>query len=98
MPIADIRSSQSRGVFQRKVFREMEDYRPEAHHRSHRAPFARYRRTINSATSAGLSCPSISTVMLHVNCRPPSTSSTFASTKRPRSRLPLRTGEVKQSC
>ena len=22
-----------------QVFREMEDYRPEAHHRSHRAPF-----------------------------------------------------------
>ncbi|MGB9324434.1 MAG: hypothetical protein WCB47_01000, partial [Pseudolabrys sp.] len=40
-----------------QVFREMEDYRPEAHHRSHRAPFARYRRTIDSATSAGLSCP-----------------------------------------
>ena len=54
-------------------------------------------RTINSATSAGLSCPSISTVMLHVNCRPPSTSSTFASMKRARTRLPLRTGEVKQN-
>jgi hypothetical protein len=73
-PIADICSSQSPRVFPEQVFHEMTLCRSEAHHRSHRASFARYRRTIDSATSAGLSCPSISTVMLHVNCRLPSIS------------------------